>query len=208
MSILRRPAIALPLLLLTLPITATANSIGFQTNGGQITSNGTALSISNSRLSHLSGVSGAAGGNLGWASLTTGSLLSGSLASGATFAAGGSFTLTGSGAHGIPAGVIFGGSFLSPATWTATFNPDADGGRGAWYYALTGVVRGTLSTGRTVRGRISFSATDVPRGAPFSAFANLAGASGQVVVPEPSTLALLASGLGGLAILVRRKRKT
>jgi len=67
------------------------------------------------------------------------------------------------------------------------------------------VVRGTTDDGQVMSTRITFATTDVSRGAQFSSFANLAGGSGQVVVPEPGTLALLASGLGGIAMLVRRR---
>jgi PEP-CTERM motif-containing protein len=201
--------VALSILLLALPLAAWANSVSFQTSGGQITSSGTFLTIKTSTLTSMAGLpEGSVTGNLGWASLTTGVLLSGNAATGATFAAGGSFTLTANGANGIPAGMLFSGTFLSPVTWTAAFNPEANFGQGAWYYTLSGIVRGTLSDGRAWRGNIRFATTDVPRSAQFSSFANLSGGSGQVaVVPEPGTLALLASGLAGVAMLVRRKRR-
>jgi hypothetical protein len=204
---IRRPVITLALLVLALPITAWANSLSFQTTGGQITANGTVLTINTSTLSSLGGPQGGpVTGNLGIASLTTGALLSGNLATGATFAAGGSFTITGNGTNGVPVGAIFNGSFLSPVTWTAIWNPNAGPGhRGAWYYTLSGTVRGKLNDGGFMTGRISFATTDVPRGAQFSTFANLGNGTGEVAVPEPGTLALLATGLASVAMLVRRR---
>lgn len=204
---IRKPTITLALLILALPIAAWANSLTFQTTGGQITSNGTVLTIN---ASNLSGLSGFQGGpvtrNLGNASLTTGALLSGNLATGATFAAGGSFTITGNGANGIPVGAIFSGSFLSPVTWTATWIPNAGPKHeGSWFYVLAGTVRGTLNNGQVSTGKITFSTHDMPRGALFSSSANLANGSGEVVVPEPSTLALLATGLASVALLIRRR---
>lgn len=204
---IRKPAATLALFLLVLPIAAWANSLSFQTTGGQITSNGTMLTIYASTLSRMDGFQGIPiTGNLGAASLTTGALLSGNLATGATFAAGGSFTITGDGTDGIPSSAIFNGSFLSPVTWTAIWNPNAGPGhRGAWYYTLTGTIRGRLNDGRLMTGRISFATTDVSSGVQFSTFANLGNGSGELVVPEPGTLALLATGLASVAMLVRRR---
>ena len=204
---IRKPAATLSLFLLVLPIAAWANSLSFQTTGGQITSNGTMLTIYASTLSRMDGFQGIPiTGNLGAASLTTGALLSGNLATGATFAAGGSFTITGNGTNGIPRGAILNGSFLRPVTWTAIWNPSAGPGhRGAWYYTLTGTIRGTVQNGRVFTGRIGFATTDVPGGAQFSTFTNLGNGSGELVVPEPGTLALLATGLASVAMLVRRR---
>jgi hypothetical protein len=54
---------------------------------------------------------------LGTVTFTTGSLLSGSLATNAVFNSGGSFTITGNGTNGVPNGVLFSGSFTSTVTW-------------------------------------------------------------------------------------------
>jgi hypothetical protein len=202
-----KPATVFSLLLFVCPISLWANNVAFQTSGGQIVSSGSTLSVTSSSVVSLSGFNGAGlmSGNLGAVSFSTGTLLSGSIARGGTFAAGGSFSLLGNGSNGLPNGVIFNGQFNGPVTWTATFMPNADAGRGAWYYSLSGSVAGTLSTGQKLSGRVQFSTRDVPRGEEFARSANLGNGAGAVTVPEPGTLGLLASGLFAVALVVRRR---
>ncbi len=204
---IRRPAIFLSLLLLASPISLWANNVSFQTAGGKITSNGSALTVSSTNLASMSGMNGAGSmsGNLGSVSFSTGALLSGSMAKGGTFAAGGSFSMIGNGSNGLPKGVIFNGQFNGPATWTARFVPTVNAGRGGWYYSLSGSIAGTLSTGQKLSGKVQFSTSDIPHGKEFSSVGNLDQGAGSVTVPEPGTLGLLASGLFGLAIVVRRR---
>jgi hypothetical protein len=76
-------------------------------------------------------------GNLGTVTLTTGALISGTLQMGGTFAAGGSFTITGNGSDGLPNGTIFSGTFNAPVTWTLITL-----GNGTHNYTLTGTVIG------------------------------------------------------------------
>src|SRR4029079_10258315 len=118
---IRRPAFVLSLLLLAFPISLWANNVSFQTAGGKITSNGSALTVSSTNLTSMSGMNGAGSmsGNLGSVSFSTGALLSGSMAKGGTFAAGGSFSMIGNGSNGLPKGVIFNGQVKGPATLTA-----------------------------------------------------------------------------------------
>jgi hypothetical protein len=125
-----KPATVLSLLLFVFPISLWANNVAFQTRGGQIVSSGSTLSVTSSSVVSLSGFNGAGlmSGNLGTVSFSTGTLLSGSIARGGTFAAGGSFSLLGNGSNGLPNGVIFNGQFNGPVTWTATFMPNADAG--------------------------------------------------------------------------------
>ena len=197
----------LTVLLLAFPLTVWANNVGFQSSGGQITSNGSTLNVSSSTLTSLTGMTGAGSisGNLGIVSFSTGALMSGSLAAGGRFAGGGSFSMMGNGSNGLPNGVIFHGQFSGPVTWTASFAPNANAGMGAWFYTLSGGVRGTLSNGKRFSATIQFSTRDVPRGQQFSNLANLNNGAGAVTVPEPGTLGLLASGLFGVAVVVRRR---
>lgn len=202
-----KPASILTLLLIVFPVSVWANNIGFQTSGGQITSNGSVLVAKSASLVSLSGVNNAGliSGELGTVNFTTGRLLSGSLAHGGTFGAGGSFSMSGNGSNGLPNGAIFNGQFNGPVTWTATFVPNVNAGHGGWFYSLSGNIAGTLSTGQRLSGTIQFSTRDVSHGDTFSTASNIGKGAGSVAVPEPGTLGLLASGLLGLAVVVRRR---
>jgi hypothetical protein len=202
-----RPASLLSLLVFLCPLSLWANNVNFQTAGGQITSNGSTLTVNSTNLIFISGLNGAnvTAGNLGTVSFSTGALLSGTLARGGTFAAGGSFSMVGNGSNGLPHGVIFNGQFNGPVTWTATFAPGVNAGRGGWFYSLSGSISGTLSTGQKLSGKVQFSTHDVSRGDEFSNVGNIDKGAGAVTVPEPGTLGLLASGLFGVAIVVRRR---
>ncbi len=195
------------LAVLMFSLTLWANNIGFQTNGGQISSNGSSLTVRSSTLVSLNGMSGAGTmmGDLGVVSFSTGALTAGSLAEGGVFARGGSFSMVGNGSNGLAKGVVFKGQFSGPVKWTATFVPSVGGGTGRWYYSLSGDIAGILSTGQRLSGKVQFLTTDVARGQRFSDLANLSGGIGSVAVPEPGTLGLLASGLFGVAVLVRRR---
>jgi hypothetical protein len=192
----------------SLPLFAFANSASFQNHGGMLTSNGSSLTLQNSTLNAVTGFNGGSVfGNLGQLSFTTGALMSGSLAAGGTFAAGGSFMVMGNGSHGMPSGVLFNGTFSSPVTWTAVFNPTGGPNHtGNWTYKLTGTVTGTFSNGKHVTAQFVAFTFDVPKGAQFSGSVRFNSGSGSVAVPEPGTLALMGTGLIGLAYLGFRKR--
>ena len=202
-----KPAKLLTVFLLAFPLTVWANNVGFQSSGGQITSNGSTLNVNSSTLTSLTGMTGTGSisGNLGIVSFSTAALISGSMAAGGRFAGGGSFSMMGNGSNGLPDGVIFHGQFNGPVTWTASFVPNANGGKGAWFYTLSGSVAGTLGNGQSFSAKIQFSTRDVPRGQQFSSLANLNNGAGAVTVPEPGTLGLLATGLFGVAVVVRRR---
>src|ERR1700730_11737812 len=127
----------LTILALALPLTAFADSVDF-TNSGVILAGGSnCLSLSGSALIAVKGLNGGGrvtGNDLGTVSFSTGALSGGSMQMGGTFAAGGSFTITGNGSNGISNGTIFAGTFSGPATWTLMTLAN-----GTHNYTLTGV---------------------------------------------------------------------
>lgn len=194
-------------LVLAFPLVALADSNSFQNSGGQLSSNGTYLSLSGSTLSSVSMGGTTATGSLGAVSFTTGKLLSGSLDDGGTFAAGGSFQITGNGSNGIPSGVLFNGTFAGPVTWKAIWNPTSDH-HGDWTYELSGRISGTLANGQKLTANFVAFTFDVSHGAEFSSSVRFKSgmATSTASVPEPGTMALLGSGLLGLGLLGFRKR--
>ena len=107
--------ILLAVLALALPTAVFASSnIDYTNSGGTLAGSSSGLSLNGSTLIAINSGSGlVTGSNLGSVSFQTGSLLSGSLQTGGTFAAGGSFTVTDS-----SNATLFSGTFSGPVTWT------------------------------------------------------------------------------------------
>ena len=190
-------------LALCLPISAMASSVGFANAGGTLSGTSSGLALTGSTLSSVNGLDGLGlvTGNLGSVTFSTGALSSGSLAMGGTFAAGGSFTITGNGTNGIPNGVIFAGSFNGPVIWTLVTQAD-----GTHSYTLTGVLSGTLQ-GVNTNGVTLQLTINTGKGF-FNGSTDIASGDTSIeVVPEPGTLGLLGTGLIGVAGIFRRKLK-
>src|SRR5438477_6081713 len=129
---------------LLVPVAAFADSsVDFGNSGGTLAAANQGLALTGSSLDLVNGLDGLGKvtGNLGTVEFSTGALTSGSFNMGGTFAAGGSFTVTGNGTNGIPNGVIFSGTFSGPVAWTLITLPD-----GTHNYTLTGTLSGTLGS--------------------------------------------------------------
>lgn len=200
-----RRLLCLALLALALPTAAFANSsVDFTNSGGLLSGDRNGMSLTGSVLIAVNGLNGGGlitGDNLGSVTFTTGALTSGSLKFGGTFAAGGTFTITGNGTNGIPDGILFTGTFSGPVVWTMITLPD-----GTHNYTLTGTLTGTMASGWVANGVTVQLTVNTGKGF-FDYCANISSGDTNIIVPEPGTLGLLGTGLVAIAGLARRKFK-
>lgn len=185
-----------------LPSLASASSTDFSNSGGTLSGTNAGLTLTGSTLIAVTGFNGGGivTGDLGTVAFTTGALSSGDLQMGATFASGGTFTISGNGTGGLPNGVIFSGTFSGSVTWTL-----ATLANGTHNYTLTGVVTGTMG-GMNVNG-VTVQLT-INTGKGFYSGSTLISGGNTTIessVPEPSTLVMF--GTGGLSMLGMLRRK-
>ena len=192
------------LLALALPVAGFASSVDFTNSAGTLSGSNAGLSLSGSTLIAVNGLDGLGlvTGNLGSIAFSTAALSSGSLQMGGTFAAGGSFVVTGNGTGGIPNGVVFNGSFSGPVTWSLITLAN-----GTHSYTLTGSLTGTWFTGKTVNGAVVQLTINVGKGFFNGSTQISSGDTNISVQPEPGSLTLLGTGLVGLAGILRSKFK-
>lgn len=197
-------------LLLTLTLltsVATATSVDFANQGGKISVVNGDLVLTGSPIVSVQIGSITTTGNLGTIAFSTGSLFKGTLQQGGDFKAGGTFVITGSASNPLHSGTIFTGSFDGPAQWQLITLAN-----GTHSYTLVGTLSGTWFNGTTVvglsvqlttnTGKGFFNRSGGHDGSGDTAFAGVTG-----VVPEPSSLMMLGTGLVGLAGVTRNKLK-
>ncbi len=193
------------LLALALPMAAFASSsVDFTNSGGTLSGSSEGLTLSGSVLIAVNAPGSLGlitGNNLGSLSFSTGSLTSGSLQMGGTFAGGGSFDIYGNGTSGVPNGTLFSGTFSGPVTWTLVTLAN-----GTHNYTLTGSLSGTWYNGSSVDGATVQLTINTGKGF-FNGSTTISSGDTNIVVPEPGSLTLMGTGLLGLAGLLRRKLK-
>lgn len=169
-------------------------------SGGTATGSGSGLHVTNSLVSQVG--SFYSQGTLGKLNLTTGAIISGSLAAGGLFDSG-SLSIAALGNWSGYTGVLFSGTFSGPVTWALVGPCNSSI---ACTYSLTGMMTGTWASGQVFTGTTTLT-FKTGHGAYTGGSLTSVSGSMLMVTPEPGTLSLLGSGVVGIVGLVRRKMR-
>lgn len=196
--------------LLLLPMAAWADPL-ILNKFGTVSITNSGIVSQGSQLVSYNGITASPGHNLGSVSFSTGTLTSGSIWSGGTFASAGStFDVVGVGAWtktlpGAPQGpvTLFYGSFIGPIHWKLVSHT----GTYDYVFTLRGTVEGELFDGRFIRGLTKQTIyvnqnqwTRDHRGGIRSGNTDF-----RLNLPEPGTLGLFGTGLIVLGATIRRQ---
>jgi PEP-CTERM motif-containing protein len=199
-----RRVVVVAILAMALPIAAWASGLDLVNRAGTVKFDTVTnvLSCTGSHLHQFNNIVAPPGGGLGFVSFATGALDSGDILTGGTFSSVNSFfNVVGTGGHpGVPKGPIFTGAFVGEIAWNLMNQiPPGD-----LEFQLVGRVKGQLFDGRTVAGTTTQNIT-IFKGEFFREHDGHIHTGNTTLTPEPGTLALLGTGLVGIATVVRRK---
>ncbi len=188
--------------LLLAPTAVQADTLTFRFQGGTVVGTDALTNAGDpSELTEVSTTGVTIQGSLGTVEFTTGTWNDSTW----SFDPGGSITITSNGTGGLPAGVLFSGSFTGAGTWTLVNYAD---GTSEWVFEsqVSGTASPELLAVLGLPSDISqFTASITIKINAVTGVGTVEFGSIVSHTPEPGTLALLGVGLGGIALARMRR---